>query len=75
MGNPDDADTEIADALLEIADELELFRDAFPRPRPDVTPLVEGEPGWPNAPGTWRRASSDHAGIGATEMFMLPPHR
>lgn len=35
-----------------IASELELFRDAFPRPRPDVTPLVEGEPGWPTAPGT-----------------------
>jgi hypothetical protein len=50
MGNPDDG--EVADALLEIADELALFRDAFPRPRPDVTPLVEGEPGYPWAPGT-----------------------
>jgi hypothetical protein len=51
MDNPDNSG-EIADALLEIANELELFRDAFPRPRPDVTPLVEGEPGYPFAPGT-----------------------
>lgn len=51
MTNPDNSG-EIADALIEVANELELLRDAFPRPRPDVTPLVEGEPGYPFAPGT-----------------------
>src|SRR5580698_5694846 len=56
MTNPNspelsDAGEEIADALLDIADELALFRDAFPRPRPATTPL-EGEAGYPWAPGT-----------------------
>src|ERR1700733_1235795 len=56
MTNPNrpklsDAGEEIADALLDIADELALFRDAFPRTRPATTPL-EGEEAAPIAPGT-----------------------
>jgi hypothetical protein len=53
--NPDplaDLAEPIADALMEVADELALLRDAFPRPRPATTPLETGEPGWPSAPGT-----------------------